>query len=235
MKICGIQKISLLDYPEHLSSILFLGGCNFCCPFCHNSGLLQPPYAETYEEEAVLEFLSKRKKILEGICITGGEPLLNQNLPSYLEKIKNLGYQIKLDTNGSRPDALRKLIEDGLVDYVAMDIKASKARYPLCTGLSAPEIEKLFPAIEQSASVLMESSLENYEFRTTVVRDFHTEEDFYSISKWLSGAKHYYLQSFVNSDMVLKKGLSSPSRETLLHYQSILSASIPNTSIRGLD
>lgn len=235
MKICGIQKISLLDYPEHLSSILFIGGCNFCCPFCHNSGLLQPPFAETYEEEAVLQYLSKRKNILEGVCITGGEPLLHKELPFLIKKIRDLGYPVKLDTNGSRPDALKNLIADGLLDYVAMDIKASFAHYPLCTGLSREEMEMLWPAIEQSAFILMESKLPDYEFRTTVVQDFHTEEDFFSISHWLAGAKHYYLQSFQNSGQVLKKGLSSPSRETLIQYQSILSASIPNTALRGLD
>ncbi len=231
MQIHGFMKSTLLDYPGHLAATLFLGGCNLRCPFCQNASLvLWPSSQPVYPEEEVLAYLTKRRTILEAVCITGGEPTLYPELPDFLYKIKALGYKIKLDTNGLKPTMVKKLTSLGLIDYVAMDIKSSPEHYSAATGI--PELE-LTPVME-TVDFLLKGSLD-YEFRTTLVRELHSEEDMHSIGRWLKGARAYYLQSYKDSGDILCPGLSALDKETLLKYQSILSAYLGNVSLRGID
>lgn len=230
MKICGLQKTTLLDFPGHLAATIFLGGCNFRCPFCHNKDLLGNDAEAVYTEEELMNFLKKRANILEGICITGGEPTLSAGLESLIRRIRDLGYQIKLDTNGSRPDVLKRLCENGLIDFVAMDIKNSLEHYELTAGAeNLPILE-----IENSIDFLMHGSI-NYEFRTTVVRELHHEEDFIQIGRWLHGCQAYFLQNYVDSNQVLQPGFTGCTKEELMHFRQILLPYIPNTELRGVN
>lgn len=231
MKICGYQKTTLLDYPGKVACTVFLAGCNFRCPFCQNSGLVTAPDAQaSVPLEEFLAFLKKRQGILEGVCISGGEPTLSPKLPQLLQTIKDLGYLVKLDTNGSRPDVLKELIQDQLVDRIAMDIKSCLENYGALCGLRYPDTNR----IRQSADLIMESEID-YEFRTTVVRELHREEDFYKIGEWLKGAKEYYLQAYKDSEGVLQPGFHSYSLEELTVFRQILLKTIPLVAIRGID
>ncbi|MDO4340470.1 MAG: anaerobic ribonucleoside-triphosphate reductase activating protein [Eubacteriales bacterium] len=231
MKICGLNKTTLLDYPGKVAATIFLGGCNFRCPFCHNSGLVLhvQEQAELPEDE-VLKFLRKRKGILDGVCITGGEPTLHPELGSFLRRIRELGYDIKLDTNGSQYDVVKTLAEEHLVDKIAMDIKACPDNYGLLTGIRHSDMD----TIRRTADFLMNGNID-YEFRTTVVRELHTEKDFRIIGQWLKGAKAYYLQAYKDSDEVLQPGFSSYSLEELKYFRTILLETIPLVGIRGID
>ena len=229
MRIEGLQKLTLLDYPGRMACTVFLGGCNFRCPFCHNSDLLPVGKVPAAVQEAeLMEFLHKRQGILDGVCVTGGEPLLNADIGTLLEKIKALGYAVKLDTNGSQPEKLHALIDAGLVDMVAMDIKNSPAHYARTVGL--PHFD-LSP-VRESAAMLMAGSLP-FEFRTTVVNELHTQEDMTAIGQWLAGTENYYLQYFVDEDSVLRPGLHAPSKEKMQAFLQILRQTIPNAHIRG--
>ena len=200
MKIHGFNKTTLLDYPEHLAATIFTGGCNFRCPFCHNGGLvLDPDSQPAIPEEEVLKFLQKRRGILQGVCITGGEPTLQPDLEDFICKIKELGYLVKLDTNGARPEVLRSLLEKGLLDYVAMDIKASKENYAGATGM---EHFSLLDKIRVSVELLKNGRIP-YEFRTTVVKGIHTPEEFEAIGQWLEGSRAYYLQAYRENENIL--------------------------------
>ena len=230
MKICGLQKTTLLDFPGHVAATIFTGGCNFRCPFCHNSDLLGNDAPPAFTEEEVLSFLSKRSGILEGVAITGGEPTLQPDLESFIRRIRSIGLQVKLDTNGYRPDVLKSLCEQGLVDYVAMDIKTCKERYPLLAGIPSIQMEP----IEESVDYLKSCHLP-YEFRTTVVKQLHSREDILSIGRWLAGSRAYFLQSYQDSDAVLRPGYSAHSRETLKEFLSLVKPFIPSASLRGID
>ena len=230
MKICGLQKTTLLDFPGHVAATIFTGGCNFRCPFCHNSDLLGNDAPPAFTEEEVLSFLSKRSGILEGVAITGGEPTLQPDLESFIRRIRSIGLQVKLDTNGYRPDVLKSLCEQGLVDYVAMDIKTCKERYPLLAGIPSIQMEP----IEESVDYLKSCHIP-YEFRTTVVKELHRSEDFLSIGRWLQGAEAYYLQSYQESEGVISPVFSACSKEELEGFQSLLLPFIPNTSLRGVE
>ena len=231
MYIHGLNKTTLLDYPGHLAATVFFGRYNFRCPFCHNGSLvLDPDSQPSFSFEEILQFLKKRRSILEGVCITGGEPTLCPDLPQFLADIKDMGYLVKLDTNGYRPRTLKELCGQGLVDMVAMDIKSSREHYGAACGLAEPDLS----LIEASVEFLLNGKIP-YEFRTTVVRELHTEQDFISIGRWIAGCSAYYLQSFRPSDDVLQTGFSSYPPETLLHFQSILKEYIPNTQLRGVD
>ena len=231
MKICGYIKTTLLDYPGKVACTIFLGGCNFRCPFCQNSGLVVSPDLQLeYSREKLLAFLEKRKGILDGVCITGGEPTLANGLDDFLKEIKELGYEIKLDTNGSRPAVVKALANQSLIDKVAMDIKSCPANYGLLTGLKRPDMESM----QKTVDFLISGNLD-YEFRTTVIRELHTEEDFRQIGQWLKGAKAYYLQAYKDSDSVLKPGFSSYSRKELEAFRDILLETIPLVEIRGID
>ncbi len=231
MKICGLNKTTLLDYPGKVAATIFLGSCNFRCPFCHNSSLVLHPEAEhKISQEEVLSFLKKRSKILEGICITGGEPTLSADLEQFLTQIRKLGYSVKLDTNGSRPYVIKELVHKGLVDKIAMDIKACPENYGILTGLPYPDLDP----IRESVNFLLEEPVD-YEFRTTVVKELLTEHDFIEIGRWIAGAKAYYLQAYKDSPEVLQPGFSSYSLEELEHFRNILLQTIPLVEIRGID
>jgi pyruvate formate lyase activating enzyme len=200
MLICGLQKTTLLDFPGHVACTIFTGGCNFRCPYCQNGELVLNPAAQPcLSEEEVMAFLKKRKGILEGVCITGGEPTLQSDLENFVREIRNLGYLVKLDSNGYRPEILKSLVEQGLVDYVAMDVKASKENYAKVTGVPGLDVTK----IEESVAYLMTQDKIPYEFRTTVVRGLHTLEEFEEIGKWLEGAPALFLQCYQESGNVL--------------------------------
>ncbi len=247
MMILGLNKTTLLDYPEHLAATVFLGGCNFRCPYCHNRDLVvNPDLLPPYSREEILAFLSKRRNILGNVCISGGEPTLNPDLPEFLESIKALGYSIKLDTNGSNPDMLKLLKDEHLIDYCAMDIKNSPEKYMSTTGLGMRPCldntgtkssgDALLLYVQRSADLLL-SNADNaftYEFRTTVVKGLHDESDMRVISKWLSGAKAYFLQSYVENENVIQKGFQPHTEETLRSFAAICREHIPNTYLRGV-
>lgn len=228
MKIKGIQKLTLLDYPGRLAATVFLGGCNLRCPFCHNASLVVRGGGDEISEDELFEFLESRAGKLSGVCVTGGEPTLNPSLPSFINKIRALGYSVKLDTNGTNPDMLEQLIRDGLIDYVAMDIKSSPERYAAVSGVPGLDIS----AVERSVRLLLDGNVE-YEFRTTVVRELHTFDDIDAIGRWISGARAYFLQPFKDSGDIIKDGFSSYSEAEISDLLAIARVYIPNAQIRG--
>lgn len=230
MKICGLQKTTLLDFPGHVAATIFTGGCNFRCPFCHNSDLLGNDAEVAYTEDEILKFLTRRRGILEGVAITGGEPTLQPDLRAFILRVRELGYKIKLDTNGGRPDVLRALCDEGLVDYVAMDIKTCKERYPEVAGIPSLQIGGIMESVEY----LKHGSIP-YEFRTTVVKELHSAEDFERIGSWLSGCSRYFLQNYVDSDQVLVPGFSAYSRDELLSFVKIVKPYVEHVELRGVD
>lgn len=236
MRISGLQKLTLLDYPGRIAAIVFLGGCNFRCPFCQNRSLvLAPEQIPGISDGEFRQFLKKRSGILEGICVTGGEPTLYQDLPELFSLIKSQGYLAKLDTNGTNPALLQALIEDGLVDYVAMDIKAGRDNYFRVCGLPDSGKKNLMEKICRSVDILKSSSIE-YEFRTTVVKGLHTERDFSDIAAWISGCRNYYLQSFRDCEEVLLENhpFSAFSEDELLRFLEIVRKEIPQAGLRGV-
>jgi len=231
MRIHGFQKLTLLDYPGKVACTIFLGNCNFRCPFCHNAGLVLSADKEpTIEEEEVLAVLKKRQGILDGVCITGGEPTLNADLVELIEKIKQLGYAVKLDTNGYRPKVLKGLVQEGLIDYVAMDIKNSLPRYPETVGVSDFHPEK----IQESVDFLMNGSLD-YEFRTTVTRELHSKKELIEIGKWLQGCSRYYLQQYQESASVIRPVFSKYTPEEILQLKELLEGYIKEVYVRGVE
>lgn len=199
MQIHGFNKTTLLDYPEHIAATVFTGGCNFRCPFCHNGELVLDPAGQSViSEEEVLSYLKKRQGILQGVCVTGGEPTLQKDLKEFLRKIKEFGYPVKLDTNGYMPGVLWGLLQEHLIDYVAMDIKASRENYATAAGLRHMDLSR----IEESIAILKSSDIP-YEFRTTVVKGIHTVEEFESIGRWIAGCPAYYLQSYEENENCL--------------------------------
>lgn len=230
MNFNGFQKLTLLDYPGHVACTLFTAGCNFRCPFCHNASLVTHiGDSEHYSEEFVLDYLSKRKGIIDGVCITGGEPLLHDGLEDFIKKVKDMDYLVKLDTNGYLPDRLIRLVDNGLVDYVAMDIKNSKEKYILSAGIDSLDITQ----IEKSVSFLLENHIE-YEFRTTVVNELHTLRDIQSAAEWISGAQKYFLQSFTDSGDLICDNLSAVETQTIKMMQEVASKYVKNVEIRGI-
>ena len=229
MKICGIQKLSLQDFPEKLSAIVFTGGCNLRCPFCHNAGLaLGNGQEEIMSEDQLLSFLEKRKGRLEGVCISGGEPTLQPDLEDFIRKIRAQGFAVKLDTNGTNPEKLARLIDEGLLDYVAMDIKNSPAKYGETSGIDGMNTDN----IQKSIDILMQNRVP-YEFRTTVVEEFHTVEDIQDIGSWIKGAPRYYLQTFVDSGGLIAQNLHAVDAETMLKMKNAAQQYVENTKIRG--
>lgn len=228
MIIAGLQKTTLLDYPEHVAATVFLGGCNMRCPFCHNWELTGNPPA-LYTKEQFLHFLGKRKGILDGVCVSGGEPTMHPKLPNFIDDIKSLGYLVKLDTNGTNPAMLRQLIETKKIDYAAMDIKSGYSSYSSCCGCNIP-----MDSILESIDILKENHIP-YEFRTTVVSELHSTKDILQIGNMLQGTSNYFLQSFTASAQVPTDTLHAPSMETLKAYQQLLKPFLPNTFIRGED
>lgn len=225
MRIAGLQKTTLLDFPGKVACTVFLAGCNFRCPFCQNAEILDGSPDEV-AEEAFFSFLKKRQGLLDGVCVSGGEPLTGDIAP-FLRKIKELGFSVKLDTNGAFPDKLKALAAEKLIDFVAMDIKSSPARYPVLAGVKC-DVGK----IQESAAFLLGGSLP-YELRTTCVKPLHRPEDFLRIGQWLAGAKAYFLQNFRQSDTVPAKGLAPFAPAELTAIRSLLLPYIPNVKIRG--
>lgn len=229
MKIGGLQKLTLLDFPGKVACTIFTVGCNFRCPFCHNAGLVEGRNVEQLTEDDVMAFLVKRKNVLEGVCLTGGEPLIQCGVESFLQRVKALGYCVKLDTNGAFPDRLQKIVESGLVDYVAMDVKNSAETYSQTVGANA-DIDAVRRSVE-----LLKSNVVDYEFRTTVTGSFHTEASIEAMGQWLKGAKRLYLQKFVDSGDLIDNTTYGSDDATLQRYQQILQPYIPTVKIRGLE
>ena len=229
MQIYGLQKLTLLDFPRKTACTIFTGGCNFRCPFCHNGDLVLGNLPEPINTDELFAFLKKRSGVLDGVCITGGEPLLNPDIDSFIKEIRKLGYLIKLDTNGSNPEYLKNLVEQGLVDYVAMDIKNSKDAYPKTVGIDNFDVSPISESVE-----FLKNSKSDNEFRTTIVKEFHTEDDIMKIGEWLKDSKKYFLQNFVDSESVIKKGLHSVDESELKNWKDILTRYIDFVEIRGI-
>ena len=228
MIIHGLQKMTLLDYPGHVACTVFLGGCDFRCPFCHNYELAVGKSPALMDDKEFFSFLSKRKGLLDGVALTGGEPCLRPDLPEFLSSIREMGFAVKLDTNGSHPALLGKILDLGLADYVAMDIKNSPGKYALTAGLPSLDLAP----VRESTALLLRSSID-YEFRTTVVDELHAEEDFEEIGQWIAGAKHYFLQPFTDREQVPFEGFHAPSAERLKRYEQIAQKYIRDVHIRG--
>lgn len=222
--------MTLLDFPGCVSCTVFLGGCDFRCPFCHNFELIDGTMKPTMDEDELIKFLEGRKNLLEGVAITGGEPLMHEDLPRLIKRIRDTGYRVKLDTNGYHPDLLREILDAKLVEYVAMDVKNSPEKYALTCGLDFVNLDK----INQSIRLLKDGDTD-YEFRTTVVNELHEEEDFYKIGEMISGAKRYFLQRFTDRDSVPYGNLTPPSFDKMHKFAEISRKFVPNTELRGVE
>lgn len=231
MIVHGLTKLTVVDYPSKVACIIFTGGCNFRCPYCHNGGLvLHPEQYPAIDEDEIFSFLSRRKGILDAVVISGGEPTLQKDLPDFVRRVKALGYLVKLDTNGSNPAMLKALIGENLLDYVAMDIKNSLDRYGSTIGIDKYDTG----AVEKSMDFLMSGVVE-YEFRTTVTAQTHDEESFRSIASRCSKCGNYFLQNFVQSENTIGDGFSPVDRKTLDTYIGILKTNIRNVQLRDAD
>lgn len=230
MNISGIQKLTLLDFPGKLACTVFTSGCNFRCPFCHNAALVLPGMSDHIGEQEVLSFLKKREGILEGVCITGGEPCLQPDLEAFIGKVRDIGFAVKLDTNGSFPEKLSSLLEKGLLDYVAMDIKTSKERYSEVCGV---QNEKLLENVQKSVEILKSSSVP-HEFRTTTARELQTKEDFEKIGRWLSGEKRYFIQQYEASGELVGDEMTPYEKEELTEFAKVMKNFVENVEIRGI-
>ena len=257
MKIHGLNKLTLLDYPGHMACLIFTGACNYRCPFCHNASLVLNPNSQpAIREDEIFSFLESRKGILEGVCISGGEPTLQADLPEFIRKIRAMGFHVKLDTNGSRPGVLKALLDEELLDYVSMDIKNAPKKYLATIGIpeesQASDLSAnssyadknalcfdnlITDSVRQSAELLMQSSIP-YEFRTTVVKELHNEEDLLTIGKWLNGARAYYLQSFRDSETLVGASLGqfhAYEPEQMRAFRDILKPYFEIVELRGID
>lgn len=230
MKIHGLQKMTLLDFPGRVACTVFLGGCDFRCPFCHNFELVDGSAPPVMDEAELFAFLEKRRGLLDGVAVTGGEPCLRPDLPDLLRRFRAMGYAVKLDTNGTHPELLRAILAEGLVDYVAMDIKNSPDKYARTVGLERCDLRP----VRESVRMLMNGGTD-YEFRTTVVEEFHDESDFEAIGAWIAGAKQFFLQPFTDRDSVPYGNLSAPPPEKLRRYAEIMRRYVPLTQVRGAD
>ncbi len=228
MKIGGFQRLTVQDFPGKIACIIFTHGCNFRCPFCHNATLVTEE-ADAFSEDEILSYLNKRRGVLDGVCISGGEPLIHgEEIFALMRKIKDLGFLIKLDTNGYLPNRLKYAIDAGLVDYVAMDVKNCLEKYPLTAGIDKIDTENIKKSIE-----IIRSSGIDYEFRTTVTKELHTPEDFSKIGELIRGAKRYYIQNFSDSENVIAKGSSPLDNQGLNALLEAVLPYAPNAAIRG--
>ena len=230
MKIHGFQKTTLLDYPGKVACTVFTGGCNMRCPFCHNASLvLRPDETPLFPEEEILSYIYKRRGILDGVAITGGEPLINHDISEFIKKIKDAGLSVKLDTNGTSPEKLRELVESKLVDYVALDIKNSYEKYPETVGISGFNVEP----IKKSVKFLLEGHVD-FEFRTTTVLEFHKPEDFIDIGKMIEGAPRYFIQGYKDSGDIISSGLHPLSDEEYKKCLDNVKPYVKNAELRGI-
>ena len=228
MNIQGYQKMTLLDYPGRVACTVFTGGCNLRCPFCHNAGLVEAPTAHESAEGDVLDYLAKRRGLLDGVCVTGGEPLLQSDLAEFLKRVRAMGHSVKLDTNGTMPRRLEALLHEGLVEYVAMDVKSSPRGYARAVGC---EVD--LDAIGQSMKLIRESGLE-YEFRTTAVKGIHTVGDFSEIGEWLKPCDPYFIQCFVDSGNLLGSGVSAFDEAEMQVILGAVTPNLPHAQLRGM-
>ncbi len=229
MNLYGLEKLSLVDYDGHVSATLFTGNCNFRCGFCHNSSLVNDyENLSAYSQDEIFDYLKKRIVLLDGVCITGGEPTLNKDLPTLCEKIKEIGYSIKLDTNGTNPQMVKSLFNDGLIDYCAMDIKNNRASYGEIIGIKNYDTSK----VEQTVEFFLSGKVD-YEFRTTLIKEYHMEENIKNIGQWIKGAKKYFLQKFRNGENCICQNLNEIEQPTAEKFVEILKEFIPNTTLRG--
>ena len=231
MLVSGLQKLTLLDYPGKVACTVFTGGCNFRCPFCHNSSLVLPEQiAHDSSVDEVLRFLKKRVGVLDGVAVTGGEPLIHADMADFLREVKAMGYMVKLDSNGSFPDRLIALVQAGLVDRVAMDIKNSPALYAKTAGLEKLDME----AITRSKDFLLKGTVD-YEFRTTVVKGLHTAESLMEAARWIRGAKEYYLQQYKDSGAVIAaEGLGAFDADEMHALADAVRPIVPAVQVRGV-
>lgn len=248
VKVHGFNKLTLLDYPGRLACTIFLGCCNYRCPFCHNAGLVLHPEKEpVIPMEEIWSTLRKRRGVLDGVCITGGEPTVSAGLEEFIREIKSMGYQVKLDTNGSNPKMLRKLVEEKLLDYVAMDVKNAPAKYDMTVGLKHVDLGAVFESVDY-----LKSDVVDYEFRTTIVKELHKTEDIRMLGKWLHGSRRYFLQAYRDSENIICSrlhhemqdqnssgtcqymGFSGYSPEQLEQFRRILLEDIQQVEIRGV-
>lgn len=227
MEILGIEKVSMVDYQDKICATIFTGGCNFRCPFCHNSGIVEGDYSPINTEE-IFEYLENRKKLLDGVVISGGEPTLQRDLPLFAERVKSIGYLVKLDTNGTNPFVLERLLKDKLIDYAAIDIKNDFAHYGLVAGVANPAVEN----IKKSLALLKQYGVP-YELRTTLIGEFHNIENIKQMAEELKGEKVLYLQKFKISDGVFNKNLTEVSKEEAEEFRKILSKTIERVELRG--
>jgi len=230
MKIHGLQKMTLLDFPGRVACTVFLGGCDMRCPFCHNAELIDGTAPAVMEEEELLKFLSTRTGLLDGVAFTGGEPLLRPDLAPLIRRIREMGYAVKLDTNGTHPDRLRELLEEGLIDYAAMDIKNSPERYGETAGVPGMDLAP----VRESVRLLLEGKTD-YEFRTTVAAELHDDDSFRGIGPWIRGARRYFLQPFTDRDTVRYGGFHAPAAEDLRRWAGIMQEFVGEVSLRGVD
>ena len=231
MKLGGLQKMTLLDFPGRVACTVFTVGCNFRCPFCHNRSLVVSPAVPEFSQDDFFAFLRKRQGLLDGVAVTGGEPLLHPDMPAFLEKIRSLGFAVKLDTNGAFPDRLRAILEAGLADYVAMDVKNSPEKYEQTAGAAG-----LLPQVERSVALLLEGKTP-FEFRTTLVDELHEASDFAAIGRWIAGAERYFIQGYVDSGDILGGGerFHAASSEKAKACLEAVRPFIPGAQLRGVE
>ena len=232
MRICGLQKLSMVDYPGKLAATVFTGGCNLRCPFCHNALLVTrlAENPESYSSEEVLIFLSSRRGLLDGVVLSGGEPLLQGGALDFLAQVRQMGFAVKLDTNGCYPDILAQILERNLVDYVAMDVKNCREKYAQTAGLPSFDLSP----IDESLRLLRQSGLD-YELRTTIVKEFHTAEDIRAIGEWCHGAPHYFLQNFVDSGNLIGAGFHAVEPLELQAFADAARPYFKDVQLRGID
>lgn len=229
MIICGYEKFSMVDYDGNIACTVFTGGCNFRCPFCHNAPLVIGDLKqEEMDSSEVFSYLEKRKGLVDAVCVTGGEPTLQPDLAEFLQKVRDMGYKTKLDTNGLRPDVLEKILSGGLVDYVAMDVKNSPAKYPLTVGLDKVDVNK----ISESINMLNESGVD-HEFRTTLIKEFHTDEDMLEIAKMVKNAPRYFMQKYKDIDGCISHGYTPVDKADVLRFKTYFENSVRNVGLRG--
>lgn len=231
MKIAGLEKMSLVDYDGCVCATVFTAGCNFRCAFCHNSPLvIDAEKLPLIPEQEILSYLQKRTGLLDAVCVSGGEPTLQNDLATFLEKVKSLGYKVKLDTNGTNPTTVKELYKKGLVDYFAMDIKNDRNSYAKIIGFDKYDVSKISETVE-----FFLSGDAPYEFRTTLIKEYHSEQNIVEIGKWIKGANKYFLQKFKDSENCIKSHLSAVDNNTILKFKDILTEYIPSTHLRGYD
>ena len=227
MKICGIEKFSMVDWDTKIVCTLFASGCNFRCPFCHNASLALSNQAPLDENE-IFDYLEKRKGLLDGVCVSGGEPTLSHDLEEFIGKIKALGYKVKLDTNGTNPTMVQNLINKGLVDYIAMDVKNSPEKYATTTGLASISLDNILESVR-----IIKSSGIAHEFRTTIIKEFHTENDLKRIADIVDGCDGYFLQQYVDRDSCISHGFTPIDKATAENWLNHFIGKAKRTSLRG--